>query len=139
MHDRSLAGVAMERPSTRLGLVLGVLSALGPLAMDLYLPAFPMMVRDLASSPGEVQRTLSVFLLALACAQIPVGSLSDRHGRKLALYCGIGLFVIATGRHRRQLFVDLVIGARVIRNARTESILISGRKNIACHSLRETC
>lgn len=86
----------MERPSTRLGLVLGVLSALGPLAMDLYLPAFPMMVRDLASSPGEVQRTLSVFLLALACAQIPVGSLSDRYGRKLALYCGIGLFVVAS-------------------------------------------
>ena len=96
MHDRSLSGVATERTSTRLGLVLGVLSAIGPLAMDLYLPAFPMMVRDLASSPAEVQRTLSVFLLALACAQIPVGSLSDRYGRKLALYCGIGLFVIAS-------------------------------------------
>ena len=76
------------------GLALGLLSAIGPLAIDLYLPAFPTMVKDLHASPGAVQRTLSAFFLALAAAQIPIGSFGDRFGRKLPLYLGLGLFVL---------------------------------------------
>ncbi|MEI9965425.1 MAG: multidrug effflux MFS transporter [Caulobacteraceae bacterium] len=75
------------------GLALGLLSAIGPLAIDLYLPAFPTMARELHASPGEVQRTLSAFFLALALAQIPVGSFGDRFGRKPPLYIGLSLFV----------------------------------------------
>lgn len=78
------------------GLALGLLSAIGPLAIDLYLPAFPAMARELNASPGEVQRTLSAFFLALAAAQIPIGSFGDRFGRKLPLYLGLGLFVAAS-------------------------------------------
>jgi DHA1 family bicyclomycin/chloramphenicol resistance-like MFS transporter len=78
------------------GLALGLLSAIGPLAVDLYLPAFPTMVKDLHASPGEVQRTLSAFFLALAAAQIPIGSFGDRFGRKLPLYLGLGLFVLTS-------------------------------------------
>ena len=78
------------------GLALGLLSAIGPLAIDLYLPAFPTMTRDLHASPGEVQRTLSAFFLALAVAQIPIGSFGDRFGRKLPLYLGLSLFVLTS-------------------------------------------
>ena len=78
------------------GLALGLLSAIGPLAIDLYLPALPTMTRDLNATPGEVQRTLSAFFLALAVAQIPIGSFGDRFGRKLPLYLGLGLFVAAS-------------------------------------------
>jgi len=78
------------------GLVLGLLSTLGPLAIDLYLPAFPMVAHDLAASPAEVQRSLSIFFLALAAAQIPFGTLGDRFGRKRPLYAGLALFVIAS-------------------------------------------
>jgi DHA1 family bicyclomycin/chloramphenicol resistance-like MFS transporter len=78
------------------GLALGLLSAIGPLAIDLYLPAFPAMTRDLDASPGDVQRTLSAFFLALALAQIPIGSFGDRFGRKRPLYLGLGLFVAAS-------------------------------------------
>jgi MFS transporter, DHA1 family, multidrug resistance protein len=78
------------------GLALGLLSAIGPLAIDLYLPALPTMTHDLHASPGEVQRTLSAFFLALAVAQIPIGSFGDRFGRKLPLYLGLSLFVIAS-------------------------------------------
>ena len=87
--------MAAEQGSVlKTGLAFGLLSAIGPLAIDLYLPAFPTMVRDLHATPGEVQRTLSVFFLALAAAQIPVGSFGDRFGRKLPLYLGLGLFVL---------------------------------------------
>lgn len=78
------------------GLALGLLSAIGPLAIDLYLPALPAMTRDLKATPGEVQRTLSAFFLALALAQIPIGSFGDRFGRKLPLYLGLGLYVLAS-------------------------------------------
>jgi DHA1 family bicyclomycin/chloramphenicol resistance-like MFS transporter len=78
------------------GLALGLLSAIGPLAIDLYLPAMPTMTQDLHASPGEVQRTLSAFFLALALAQIPIGSFGDRFGRKLPLYLGLGLFILAS-------------------------------------------
>ena len=78
----------------RLGVALGILSCIGPLSIDLYLPAFPTMVRDLATTSNEVQRTLSAFLLALAVAQIPIGSFSDRYGRKPALYLGVASFVV---------------------------------------------
>lgn len=87
--------MAAENTSVlKTGLALGLLSAIGPLAIDLYLPAFPTMVKDLGASPGEVQRTLSAFFLALAAAQIPLGSFGDRFGRKLPLYLGLGLFVL---------------------------------------------
>ena len=87
--------MAAEQSSVlKTGLALGLLSAIGPLAIDLYLPAFPTMVKDLHATPGEVQRTLSAFFLALAAAQIPVGSFGDRFGRKLPLYLGLGLFVL---------------------------------------------
>jgi DHA1 family bicyclomycin/chloramphenicol resistance-like MFS transporter len=88
--------VAQNRSVLKTGLALGLLSAIGPLAIDLYLPAFPTMVRDLHASPGEVQRTLSAFFLALAAAQIPIGSFGDRFGRKLPLYIGLSLFVLTS-------------------------------------------
>jgi DHA1 family bicyclomycin/chloramphenicol resistance-like MFS transporter len=90
--QRSAPGIALSH----LGLTLGALSFLGPLSIDLYLPAFPHIVRDLSATPSDVQRTLSAFLLALATAQIPIGSYSDRHGRKPALYLGLVLFVVAS-------------------------------------------
>ncbi|MDX9875220.1 MAG: multidrug effflux MFS transporter [Spongiibacteraceae bacterium] len=80
----------------RAGIVLGLLSVLGPVAIDLYLPAFPQIAEDLAASPGEVQRTLSIFFFALAAAQIPIGSLGDRAGRKVPLCIGLLVFVIAS-------------------------------------------
>ncbi len=96
MHEETLSSVGRPTVRAGFGLVLGVLSAIGPLAIDLYLPALPTMAGDLDTSPGEVQRTLSLFFLALAVAQIPIGACSDRYGRKLALYGGLGLFCLAS-------------------------------------------
>ena len=63
--SRITAGECTQ-PSLLLGIGFGFLSSLGPLAIDLYLPAMPGMARELAADSGAVQRTLSAFFLGLA-------------------------------------------------------------------------
>jgi MFS transporter, DHA1 family, multidrug resistance protein len=76
----------------RLAWTLGLMSAFGPLAIDMYLPAFPRIAKDLDTSLGMVQITLAIFLLGLAVGQIVWGTLSDRVGRRTPLMFGCLLF-----------------------------------------------
>ncbi|MFD3683991.1 multidrug effflux MFS transporter [Nocardiopsis sp. NPDC058631] len=76
--------------------VLGVLSALGPLATDLYLPALPQISADLGASEAAVKLTLTSVMAGLALGQLVIGPLSDRWGRRLPLLAGIGLFTATT-------------------------------------------
>ncbi|WP_284278647.1 multidrug effflux MFS transporter, partial [Sphingobium jiangsuense] len=82
-----------REPTLLFGIALGFLSTLGPFAIDLYLPAMPVMAQALAADSGAVQRTLSAFFLGLAVAQIPMGSLGDRFGRRRPLMGGLLLFM----------------------------------------------
>lgn len=85
-----------EGPNLLTGLAFGLLSALGPFAIDLYLPAMPTMAKAMAADSGAVQRTLSAFFLGLALAQIPLGWMGDRFGRRRPLIGGLALFVAAS-------------------------------------------
>lgn len=117
MNSTSQRGVGQRVLGQRVlatGLALGLLSAIGPLAIDLYLPAFPTMTRDLHASPGEVQRTLSAFFLALAAAQIPIGSFGDRFGRKLPLYLGLCLFIAMSVACSFAPSVQALVGLRFV-------------------------
>jgi DHA1 family bicyclomycin/chloramphenicol resistance-like MFS transporter len=80
----------------RLAALLGSLTALGPLGVDLYLPAFPQMAADLGESAEAVQRTLAAFLLGIAGGQLVFGPLSDRFGRRAPLFFGLALFAAAS-------------------------------------------
>ncbi|WGF87547.1 Bcr/CflA family multidrug efflux MFS transporter [Marinivivus vitaminiproducens] len=77
-------------------LVLGALAALGPLAIDMYLPSFPRIAHDLATDEGAVQFSLVSFFVALALGQAFWGPLSDMYGRKRPLLVGLGLFVLTS-------------------------------------------
>lgn len=77
-------------------LLLGALTAVAPLSIDMYLPAFPQMARYLHTDAAHVQLTLAVFLAGLALGQLVYGPLSDRFGRKPPLYVGLALYVIAS-------------------------------------------
>jgi DHA1 family bicyclomycin/chloramphenicol resistance-like MFS transporter len=68
------------------------MSAFPPLAVDMYLPAFPQIARELGTTIGTVQITLAIFLLGLAVGQILWGILSDHLGRRMPLLCGCLLF-----------------------------------------------
>lgn len=73
---------------------LALLSMLGFLATDMYLPAFGVMQQDLHAEPGAISASLSIFLAGFACAQLVWGPLSDRIGRKPVLLMGLSLFAI---------------------------------------------
>ena len=76
----------------RLAVILGALTAMGPLAIDMYLPALPTIAREMASSTASVQVSLAVYFIGIACGQAFYGPFSDRWGRKRALYFGLTLF-----------------------------------------------
>jgi DHA1 family bicyclomycin/chloramphenicol resistance-like MFS transporter len=77
-------------------LILGGLSAFGPLAIDLYLPAFPAMAESFSTDIEHIQLSMSVYFLGLASGQIFYGPLADRFGRRKPLLFGIGLFALAS-------------------------------------------
>jgi MFS transporter, DHA1 family, multidrug resistance protein len=80
----------------RIAVVLGLLSAIGPFAIDMYLPALPSIGADLNASTAAVQMSLLVFFLSMGLGQIVIGPLSDMFGRKAPLYVGLALFVVGS-------------------------------------------
>ena len=95
------AAPAAAPPTTRRGrlrlvLTLGALVALGPLTIDMYLPALPALVDDLATTSATVQLTLTGTLAGLALGQLLVGPLSDSFGRRRPLLVGVSLHVLAS-------------------------------------------
>lgn len=93
----SNASPATGQPSEfKLILILGSLSALGPLSIDMYLPSFPALAESLGTSVASVQLTLATYLAGLAFGQIVYGPLSDRFGRRLPLMAGLGLYAAAS-------------------------------------------
>ena len=77
-------------------LLLGSLTAIAPMSIDMYLPAFPALQATFATDAAAVQRTLSVFFIGLAIGQLFYGPLSDRYGRRLPLLVGLALYTVAS-------------------------------------------
>lgn len=92
----------MTVPATRptltplLLILLALLSAFTPLSIDMYLPALPTMVRELGSTAGDIQLTLSAFMLAFGFGQIFYGPAGDRFGRRPVILSGIAIYIAAT-------------------------------------------
>lgn len=80
----------------KMALILGLLSAIGPFAIDMYLPALPDIGRSLGAEVGAVQFSLTAFFLSLGVGQLLYGPVSDMVGRKPPLYFGLGLFTLAS-------------------------------------------
>jgi DHA1 family bicyclomycin/chloramphenicol resistance-like MFS transporter len=80
----------------RLVLVLGSFIALGPLTIDMYLPALPTITGELLTTDAAVQLTLTGTLLGLGLGQLVIGPLADRYGRKRPLIAGVAVHVLAS-------------------------------------------
>src|ERR1700754_4821180 len=77
--------------------ILGLLSAIGPFSIDMYLPGFPAIARDLHSTVDHVSLSLSSFFIGISAGQFLYGPLLDRFGRKKPLYAGLSLYLVASG------------------------------------------
>jgi DHA1 family bicyclomycin/chloramphenicol resistance-like MFS transporter len=81
---------------SRYAIVLGLLTAIGPCAIDMYLPALPAIGHALGANPHAVQASLMAFFIATAAGQLIAGPLSDIFGRKRPMYVGLAVFVAAS-------------------------------------------
>lgn len=79
-----------------LTVLLGTLSAFGPLSMDMYLPALPELQANLQTSQSLAQVSITACLLGLAFGQLVVGPISDRYGRRWPLLLGVGFFALTS-------------------------------------------
>ncbi|WP_431947784.1 multidrug effflux MFS transporter [Micromonospora marina] len=74
--------------------LLGTLTAIGPLSLDMYLPAFPAMTRDLGADQAGIQLSLTTCLIGLALGQLVTGPLSDRWGRRRPVLVGVVAYTV---------------------------------------------
>ena len=85
--------------ASRRGLVLllGLLTAFGPMSIDMYLPAFPAIAREFGVDMAAVQYTVAAYMGGLALGQLLYGPLADQYGRKPYLLAGLALYIVASG------------------------------------------
>ena len=98
----------------KIALVLGLLSAIGPFAIDMYLPALPAIGAGLGADIGRVQMSLTAFFIALGLGQLLYGPVSDMVGRKPPLYFGLGLFAVTSIGCALATDIDTLIGLRLL-------------------------
>src|ERR1700736_4772633 len=84
----------MASSFTRNAIVLGLLTAVGPFAIDMYLPALPAIAADLNTTDAGAQATLIGYFIAVALCRVFYGPVSDSFGRKPPLYFGMALYTV---------------------------------------------
>jgi DHA1 family bicyclomycin/chloramphenicol resistance-like MFS transporter len=103
------------KPGTfALTMLLAMLTALGPLSMDMFLPSLPDIARALMAPTARVQLTVSSYLIGFAAGQMIYGPLSDRYGRRPVLLAALALYLTSTLGCAAAQSVDLLIGARFL-------------------------
>ncbi len=102
--------------STPWGLVvlLGSLTAMGPLAIDMYLASLPAIGVSLQANPGQTQATVATFLAGMAIGQIVYGPWSDRIGRRIPLLLGAAIFIAASIACALATSIEQLLAARFV-------------------------
>ena len=98
----------------RRAVVLGLLIAVGAFAIDMYIPGFAAIAKDLHAGPGTVQLSMTSYFAALAIGQLFYGPLSDAVGRKPPIFVGLGLFAVASAAAAFAPSIDTLIAARFV-------------------------
>ncbi|MGW0293121.1 multidrug effflux MFS transporter [Streptomyces tuirus] len=129
------AAAGTERPERtsqrRTGLLvtflLGSLTAVPPLAMDMYLPSLPEVTRSLRAPAATVQLTLTACLAGMALGQLVVGPMSDRWGRRRPLLAGLAVFVVATVLCALAPTVELLVAFRLAQGLAGAAAIVIAR------------
>jgi DHA1 family bicyclomycin/chloramphenicol resistance-like MFS transporter len=108
-------------------IVLGLLTAVGPFAIDMYLPALPTIAASLSASTGATQMTLMAFFVAFGVCQIAYGPASDMVGRKPPLYFGLALFVLGSIGCAAAPSIGWLIGFRFLQGLGASAVMVIPR------------
>lgn len=98
----------------RAALILGLLSAVGPFAIDMYLPALPTIAADLQADVATVQWTLTAYFMAFGVAQLLYGPWADQAGRRRPLFFGLGVFIAGSVWSAVAGDINHLIAARIL-------------------------
>jgi len=93
-------------------LILGLLSSIGPLSIDMYLPAFPTIAKDLNTPVSSVMLSLSSFFIGISFGQLIYGPLLERYGRKKPLYVGLFIYALSSIACATTYTVDTLVAFR---------------------------
>ena len=127
----------MLQPGTfGLTLLLAMLTALGPLSMDMYLPSLPDIARALDAPIARTQLTISSYLVGFALGQMIYGPLSDRYGRRPVLLAAVALYLASTLACAAAQSVDLLIAARLLQGISGSGAIVLGARHRARCSFR---
>jgi DHA1 family bicyclomycin/chloramphenicol resistance-like MFS transporter len=108
-------------------ITLGLLTAVAALTIDLSLPAIPAMVDALNTTLSRGQQIVGVFMIGMACGQIPAGLFSDRLGRLPTLYVGMTIFAIAAIVAASANNMALLLAARYVQGIGAASAIVLSR------------
>ncbi|MBV9637051.1 MAG: multidrug effflux MFS transporter [Methylobacteriaceae bacterium] len=111
----------------RNAIVLGLLAAVGPFAIDMYLPALPTVAADLKTSTAATQMTLMAFFVAFGMCQIAYGPVSDMVGRKPPLYFGLALFIAGSIGCAAAASIAWLIVFRFVQGIGASSVMVIPR------------
>jgi len=104
----------IRQSKTSLIPILGLLSAIGPFSIDMYLPGFPDIASNLGTTVGHVSLSLSSFFIGISAGQFLYGPLLDRYGRKKPLYVGLMVYLLASVGCSLARSIDALIGLRLL-------------------------
>ena len=96
--------------------ILIATTATGPLAMGIFLPSMPGLMRVFDAGYGTVQLTLTLYMVGFAAAQLVFGPLSDRFGRRPVILAGLTLFVAASAACLAATSIETLIAARIVQS-----------------------
>src|SRR5690606_8147143 len=89
-------------------------TAVAPFSIDMYLPGFPLIAKDLHTSTAQVALSLSSFFVGVSLGQLLYGPLLDRFGRKRPLYAGLVVYLLASVGCALTTSIDVLIALRFI-------------------------
>jgi DHA1 family bicyclomycin/chloramphenicol resistance-like MFS transporter len=108
-------------------LILGLLTAIGPFSIDMYLPAFPAIAKGLDTSVAKVMLSLSSFFIGISAGQLIYGPLLERFGRKRPLYVGLVVYLLASAGCAFTQSVDALIAFRFLQALGSCAGLVTSR------------
>lgn len=124
-------GVTSSPVPPRLIATLALLAAVAPLAIDMYLPAFPEMADEFGTGASAVQLTLTTFLIGLALGQLAFGPLSDRYGRRPMLLIGTLVCTVFSATSALAPTIELLAASRFLQGFAGAAGIVLGRAVIS--------